>query len=259
MLKYLILLLAISGVLSTPVLADEEIEATSYTVQDLDTGEIIKSHNDQEIRSIASVTKLMSAVVTIESGIDLDRVIEVKRIKGIKSKLPNRAKLSLHELMHLSLMSSDNLATKLLAENYPGGEAAHIAAMNSKARDLAMHNTSFADPTGLDENNVSTAQDLTKLLAYSEHFELIKHYSTSADYSVKVKGKKKTRFIDFHTTNRLVKINPDIIISKTGWIRKSGECLVMLVKNQNRNLAIVLLNSKNTRTRIKDGALLYGT
>lgn len=259
MLKYLILLLAISGVLSTPVFADEEIEATSYTVQDLDTGEIIKSHNDQEVRSIASVTKLMSAIVTLESGLDLDRVIKVKRIKGIKSKLPNNANLSLHELMHLSLMSSDNLATKLLAKNYPGGEDAHVAAMNAKARELSMSNTSFTDPTGLDESNVSTAQDLTKLLAHAEHFELIKHYSTSSDYSIKVRSKKKSRSIDFHTTNRLVKVNPDIIISKTGWIRKSGGCLVMLVKNQNRRLAVVLLNSKNTKTRIKDGALLYGT
>lgn len=260
MLRYISVLTLVAGIGISPATAEQtEVLATSYIVQDIDTGEILKSHNDQEVRSIASVTKLMSSIVVLDSGINLDKVVTVKRQRGMHSKIPNNSKLSLHVLMHLSLMSSDNLATKILAQNYPGGESAHIAAMNLKAVELGMIDTHYTDPTGLDDTNVSTAQDLSRLVGHAEHYDLIKEFSTTVNHKIVVSGKKrKSRTLQFFTTNKLVKDNPDIIISKTGWIRKSGGCLVMLVQEQGRRLAIVLLNSRNTHTRLRDGELLYG-
>lgn len=260
MLVRISILLLMLGVATSPAIAEQtEVLATSYIVQDIDTGEIIKSHNDHEVRSIASVTKLMTSIVILDSGINLDKVVTVRRQRGMHSKIPNKSKLPLHVLMHLSLMSSDNLATKVLAQNYPGGESAHLAAMNLKAVELGMLDTHYTDPTGLDDTNVSTAQDLSKLVGHAEHYELIKEFSTTVAHKIVVPGKKrKSRTLQFFTTNKLVKNNPDIIISKTGWIRKSGGCLVMLVQEQERRLAIVLLNSRNTHTRLRDGELLYG-
>ena len=245
------------GLVASPAIASQEILATSYAVQDLNTGEVIKSRNDQEVRSIASITKLMTAVVILDSGIDLTQEVVVKPIAGMRSKLPKNIKLSLYDLMHLSLMSSDNLATKTLAQYYPGGEMSHMIAMNAKARELGMVNTAYTDPTGLDETNVSTAVDLARLVGHAEQYELIKQFSTSPNYNIDVPGKKHHRTIAFHTTNRLVATNPNIILSKTGWIHQAGGCLVMLVQEQGRKLAVVLLNSRNTHTRLRDGELLY--
>jgi D-alanyl-D-alanine endopeptidase (penicillin-binding protein 7) len=227
-------------------------------VQDLDTGEILRSKNDTEVRSIASITKLMSAIVILNSFDDLSTLITVKHINGISTKIPNGARVSVSDLLHLSLMSSDNLAAKTLALNHPGGEDYHIRAMNSKAESLGMHNTTYTDPTGLFDTNVSTAQDLAKLIHYAASYEIIKTFSTSLSHTLKISGKKRTQIVKFRTTNRLISSNSGIIISKTGWIKNSGGCLVMLVEQQGRRLAVILLNSKNTQTRIRDGALLYG-
>lgn len=250
--------LALIAGISFPAIANDQILATSYSVQDLDTGEILRSRNDQEVRSIASITKLMTAVVVLDSGIDLTQEVVVKPIPGMHSKLPKNIKLSLYDLMHLSLMSSDNLATKILAQHYPGGETSHMLAMNAKAREIGMVNTSYTDPTGLDETNVSTAVDLAKLVGHAERYELIKQFSTTPSYAIDVPGKKHHRTMAFHTTNHLVAENPNIILSKTGWIHQAGGCLVMLVQEQGRRLAVVLLNSRNTHTRLRDGELLYG-
>lgn len=249
----------------TPVIARSRLEttqttvlATSYAVQDLDTGEVIKSKNDSEVRSIASITKLMTAIVAIDAFPNLTQTVTVTHIKGISTKIPNNTQLSIADLLHLSLMSSDNLAAKTLALNYPGGEAMHIQEMNRKAISLGMTNTVYTDPTGLLDTNVSTAQDLIKLIRSADSYPVIRSFSTSSSYSLEIFNKKRHQKIDFHTTNRLVLLNSDIILSKTGWIKKSGGCLVMLVEQQGRRLAVILLNSKNTQTRIRDGALLYG-
>lgn len=249
----------------TPVIAANKqgpvqraVLATSYTVQDLDTGEVLKSKNDTEVRSIASITKLMSAIITLDAFKDLTTPLTVKHINGISTKIPNGSQLSIADLLHLSLMSSDNLAAKTLALNHPGGEDYHIQAMNEKAASLGMHNTAYTDPTGLFDTNVSTAQDLAKLIHHAASYAIVKSFSTSSRYSLEIPGKKRSRTVEFRTTNRLVSSNSDIILSKTGWIRKSGGCLVMLVEHQGRRLAVILLNSKNTQTRIRDGVLLYG-
>ena len=238
--------------------AQSTVLATSYTVQDLDTGEVLQSKNDTEVRSIASITKLMGAIVALDAFRDLTTLITVKHINGISTKIPNNSQVSIADLLHLSLMSSDNLAAKTLALNYPGGEAQHVNAMNNKAALLGMHSTTYTDPTGLDETNVSTAQDLAKLILHASGYAIIRSFSTSTSYTLKILGNNRPRIVEFHTTNRLVSLNSDIILSKTGWIKKSGGCLVMLVQHQGRRLAVILLNSKNTQTRLRDGALLYG-
>lgn len=235
----------------------ESILATNYLVQDIDSGEIIKEQGSQEVRSIASITKLMTAIVVLDAKQDLNEFITVTPIKGIKSKL-SKGQISRGDLLVLALMSSDNLAAKLLAINYPGGESSAIAAMNAKAQQLNMSSSRFVDPTGLLNDNVSTGLDLVKLIEAAENYQYIKYASTSAKMSVPVQGKKRTNYIDFHTTNHLVLQDPNIVLSKTGWIRNSGGCLIMAVHDGGRRLAVILLNSRNTHTRFRDAELLYG-
>ena len=230
--------------------------ATNYVVQDLDTGEILAERNSNEVRSIASITKLMTAVIVLDARQNLDEVISFHNSKGVHSRLPNGTKVTRAELLLLALMSSDNVAAKLLAQHYPGGEDHAINVMNSKAISLGMFHTKFADPTGLYAENVSTATDLAKLIDYAYNFQIIRDYSTRSSEKVSITTKKKVKFVDFRTTNSLVTKDSNIALSKTGWIQKSGGCLVMIIKQQGRRLAVILLNSKNTHTRIKDGVLL---
>ena len=233
------------------------ILATSYLVKDIDTGEIIAEKNSHEIRSIASITKLMSAVVILDSGADLTEKINVIPIRGIHSRL-SKSKITRGDLLTLSLMSSDNLAAKTLAINYPGGENAHIAAMNKKAESIGMTWTKFVDPTGLYDDNVSTSEDLFLLLSLTENYSVIKFASTSHKKRIELPGKKKNRYVNFYTTNKLVNTISGVVVSKTGWIRNSGGCLIMSIHDQGRRLVVILLNSKNTHTRIRDAELLYG-
>ena len=266
LLKNAVKTLLIVAVLSAPVLAKTQkksksqpqtgILATNYIVKDLDTGEVFKEKNSQEVRSIASITKLMTAVVVLNARQNLNEVITVRKTNGIHSRLPNGTKLSRSDLLLLALMSSDNVAAKLLAQHYPGGEESAISAMNATAVSLGMNNTQFTDPTGLLADNVSTVTDLSKLIDYAYGFDIIRDFSTKTSERIQVPGKKKSYFVNFHTTNSLVVKDSSIGLSKTGWIQKSGGCLVMIVKDQGRRLAVILLNSKNTHTRIRDGALL---
>jgi D-alanyl-D-alanine endopeptidase (penicillin-binding protein 7) len=232
------------------------ILATSYLVKDLDTGEIITEKNQDEVRSIASITKLMTAIVVLDAKQDLNEKIEFFKHKGTSSRIPNGTKLTRSEIMLLALMSSDNSAAALLAHQYPGGIDAAISAMNAKAVQLNMHNTRFSDPTGLFSNNVSTANDLVKLATAAYEYDIIKDFSTKSNEKIEIPGKKKSYFINFHTTNSLVVTTSNVLLSKTGWIQLSGGCLLMIVREQGQRLAVILLNSRNTHTRIKDGILL---
>ena len=257
--KLAVIALAFTGaVWAKPARTAPVILATSYAVMDLSNGEMLKEHNSQEVRSIASITKMMTALVVLDSQQNLYEKIAVEPMPGISTKLRKGIDVDRGFLLHVGLMSSDNLAMKLLAKNYPGGEEAFVEQMNAKARSLGMVNTTFTDPTGLLDTNVSTAQDLIKLLVYADSYNVIREYSTSENAKLEVPGKKKSSIVYFNTTNSLVKKYKNIVISKTGWIRKSGGCLVMLVQDHLSKRAIVVLNSRNTRTRIVDGDLLYG-
>lgn len=259
MLKYIVIGLLF---VSSPVYAkhhkhhsvvQNQILATSYLVQDLDSGEVIAEKNSSQVRSIASITKLMTAMVVLDANQDLDEVIHVPKGLGLKSRTQG-SDLPRSTLMVLSLMSSDNLATMTLAMNYPGGLDAAISAMNVKAQALHMLQTHFDDPTGLDPDNVSSSQDLAKMLEAAESYPYITYASTNPSKIVEIHGKDQF----FHTTNRLVNSIPDVVVSKTGWIHQSGGCLIMNIRDQGRRLAVVLLNSRNTHTRLRDGELLYG-
>jgi D-alanyl-D-alanine endopeptidase (penicillin-binding protein 7) len=259
-------LLIISLILSAPAFAkkhsravakQDKILATTYLVQDLDSGEILAEQNSNEVRSIASITKIMTAMVVLDAHQDLNELVDVKPINGISGGIGNN-RITRSDLLVLTLMSSNNLAAKTLAINYPGGEGAAIAAMNAKASSLNMLSTHYEDPTGLLDTNTSTVHDLVKLLNAAETYQYIKYASTVTSMSVELKGKKKSRLVAFHTTNNLLLKIPDIVISKTGWIRKSGGCLIMGIHDQGRRLAVILLNSKNTHTRLRDAELLYG-
>ena len=233
------------------------ISATAYLVADADTGEVLEGKNTNEVRSIASITKVMTALVTVDAGLDLDEQIPVRLQKGFSTKLQQGMILSRGVLMHLALVSSDNLAAKILAQTYPKGEEEFIEAMNSKARSIGMSNTSFTDPTGLYDTNVSTAIDLVKLVNYADKYPILRSYSTTAT-EIPVTTKKKVNSIPFRSTNNLVEKYKDIVFTKTGWIRKAGGCLVMMIENQTSKRVIVILNSRNTRTRISEGLLLHG-
>ena len=207
------------------------ITATSWLVAD-ERGQIIQGENITEQRSIASITKLMTAMVVLDAGQDLDEVI-----KGTTRS----------ELLQLMLVKSDNRAAEVLCENYPNGRSACITAMNFKAWNLGLRETHYADPSGLNIMNVSTAQELIKIVLASSEYPLIVKASNTSQGKIK---KKKTYFA-FNNTNPLV-ATKDFIVSKTGYIRASGGCIVMMLDTKIGRRIVVLLNSKNMKTRIPE-------
>lgn len=231
-----------------------KIQSTAFYVQDLQSGEILLQKNPEAIQPIASITKLMTVMVVLDARQDMKEILEISnddvdRLKGTSSHLAVGTRLSREDLMHLALMASENRAASALARNYPGGMPSFLEATNVKARMMGLHDTHFYDGTGLTKNNVSSARDLAVMVANASKYPLIREFSTSAEYSVRLGGGQRT----FHNTNSLVK-SPDwqIDVSKTGYISESGKCLVMQAWFMNRPLAIVLLDSWGKFTRIGD-------
>lgn len=211
--------------------------------------------NSEEIVPIASITKLMTAMVLLDAQLPMDVELSVdeddlNRIRRAKSKLRVGMTLTRSEMLKVALMASENRAALALARSYPGGPAAMVSAMNAKAHVLGMENTRFFDPTGLDSDNVSTAQDLVKMVAAAQHYPLIHQYTTSTSHSVEgLRG----RTMSFHNTNPLVRnASWDIGVSKTGYISEAGLCLVMETKIKQRPVIIVLLDSWGKHTRVGD-------
>ena len=223
-------------------------------VQDADSGETILAKNSDQVLPIASITKLMTAMVILDRGLDLDDEIVVSRedidhLKGTRSRLHTGTRLTRRELLLLALMASENRAAAALARTYPGGTEEFVAAMNSKARALGMRETHYVDPTGLDSGNVSSAEDLAKLVKVATGYPLIREYTTTEHAEVKARGRR----LAFVNTNRLVR-NPrwDIYLSKTGYISEAGRCLVMRVKVASKDLIVVLLDSWGKYSRFGD-------
>ena len=204
---------------------------------------------------IASITKLMTAMVVLDAQQPLDEkisidVADIDMLKGTHSRLRIGMSFTRSELLRLALMASENRAAAALARTYPGGYAAAIAAMNTKAYELGMQNTRFLDPAGLNSNNVSTAHDLVKMVAAASDYPLIHQYTTTASYSVDGRSK---RGMHFANTNPLVRnVSWDIGVSKTGYISEAGRCLVMEAVINQRSVIIVLLDSWGKSTRIGD-------
>jgi D-alanyl-D-alanine endopeptidase (penicillin-binding protein 7) len=209
-----------------------------------------------EVTPIASLTKLMTAIVTLDAGLPLEEPIEIDMddfdfLKGSKSRLQMGAALPRREMLRLALMASENRAASSLARHYPGGTNAFVQAMNAKAAILGMSRTRFADPTGLSARNVSTASDLAALVAAAADYPLIREFSTTQSHYVEVQP--TGQWLGFNNTNALVKsVEWDIQLSKTGFIREAGKCLVMLATISSRPVVIVLLDSLGRYTRVAD-------
>lgn len=207
-------------------------------------------------RPIASLTKLMTALVILESDAALDEAVAITeedrdRLKGSRSRIPFGTVLTRAELLRAALGASDNRAASALARNYPGGRAEFITAMNAKAQALDMTGTRFADASGLAAGNVSTARDLLKLLEAARSQPLIHRFTTSGEFQVT--DLARGRVIEFVNTNRLVRQERwEIALSKTGYTADAGNCLVMRVTVAGRPLSIVLLNSWGRQTKYAD-------
>jgi D-alanyl-D-alanine endopeptidase (penicillin-binding protein 7) len=230
------------------------LRSASALVWDETSSAVLLSRHADVANPIASITKLMTAMVVLEAGQPLDEPItitadDVNLAKPNASRLPVGATLNRGDLLHLALMASENRAANALARHYPGGRDACVAAMNAKARELGMSNTRFLEPTGLSSSNVASPQDLSRLVMAASQNPTIQADSTASSYTVSIGG----RLMEFHTTDRLVSSSSwDIVVQKTGYISEAGRCLVMKALIQGRAIVIVLLDSKGTQTRIAD-------
>ena len=216
-------------------------------VVDENDGAVLLDKNIYIQRPIASLTKLMTAMVTLDTNLPRDEAITITkadrdRLRGSKSRLSFGTKLTRRDLLKISLVASENRAALALARTYPGGKDAFVYAMNEKARRLGLKQTAFRDAAGLRSDNVSTAVDLSILVSAAYRYPLIREFSTTAiDY---VKDLRSGRKIEFMNTNRLVRGKRwDIDLSKTGYIADAGHCLVMRANIADRQVVMVLLNS----------------
>ena len=230
------------------------LRSSSALVQDAGTGEVVYGKNAEAVVPIASSTKLMTAMVVLDAGLDLDEKITLSRedavqMKGSRSRLRSGLSLTRGELLLLALMSSENRAAAALGHNYPGGLEAFVDAMNAKAAALQMDESRFVEPTGLSPANVSTASDLAKMVRAAHEYPLIREYSTKSRATVRASG----RALQYGNTNNLVRSSYwEIGLSKTGYISEAGRCLVMQVRLAEKDLIVVLLDSWGKHSRIGD-------
>ena len=240
----------------SPDPAKLQLASANALVFDAASGRPIYAKAADEVTPIASLTKLMTAIVTLDAGLPLDDPIAIDTddfdyLKGTRSRLRMGAELPRREMLRLALMASENRAASSLSRHYPGGAPAFIAAMNAKARALGMAHTHFSDPTGLTAENVSTASDLATLVSVAARYPLIREFSTTQSHYVEVQSTGQV--LGFNNTNRLVENSEwDIQVSKTGFIREAGKCLVMMATIASRPVVIVLLDSLGRYTRIAD-------
>jgi serine-type D-Ala-D-Ala endopeptidase (penicillin-binding protein 7) len=238
-----------------PMTADDPglRSAAAYVIDQSDSS-VWYSRNANVASPIASITKLMTALVVADAHQPLDEELQVTADdraigKGAASRLAIGTKLTRGDLLHLALMSSENRAAHALGRNYPGGVTAFVHAMNEKAQSLGMTSSHFVEPTGLSSDNVASPEDLSRLVMAAAQNPTIRDFSTDTEHSVRI-GR---RMVEFRTTDALVR-NPgwDIIVQKTGYITEAGRCLVMQAVIGGRNVVIVLLNSFGKYTRVAD-------
>jgi serine-type D-Ala-D-Ala endopeptidase (penicillin-binding protein 7) len=233
---------------------DPKLKSSSVLIIDQSDSSVLYSRHPDVAMPIASITKLMTALVVLDAKQPLDEPIQITDAdrdfpKSAFSRLTVGTTLSRGDLMHLALMSSENRAAHALGNNYPGGLPAMVAAMNAKAARLGMTSSHFVDPTGLSSENVASPEDLTKLVIAASHNPAIREYSTDSHYAVKV----RRHMVEFRNTDNLV-ANPgwNIVVQKTGYITEAGKCLVMAAVIQGRSVVIVLLDSLGKYTRVAD-------
>jgi D-alanyl-D-alanine endopeptidase (penicillin-binding protein 7) len=232
------------------------LESRAAVVMNAETGEVLYSKNSTRKMPIASITKLMTAMVILDAHLPMDEYITISNadidyLKHTTSHLGVGTTLTRRELMLLALMSSENRAASALARSYPGGTSAAIAAMNRKALDIGMRNAVFLDGTGLHSENSASPQDLVKMVSAAHHYPEIKQFSTTTEYTARIAKGIHT----FRNTNALVRdsnSNWNIEVSKTGFINEAGKCLVMQAKINTTPVVIILMDSSGRFTRIGD-------
>jgi serine-type D-Ala-D-Ala endopeptidase (penicillin-binding protein 7) len=231
-----------------------KLKSSAVLVVDQSDSSVLLARHADVAQPIASITKLMTALVVLDAKQPLDQLItitdeETDLPRGGASRLAVGTVLTRGDLMHLALMSSENRAAQTLGVNYPGGLQAMVRAMNAKAGELGMTNAHFVDPTGLSSENVASPEDLSKLVLAASRNAHIREYSTDERYTVRV----RKHLVEFHNTDNLVS-NPawNIIVQKTGYITEAGKCLVMEAVIRGRNVVIVLLDSAGKLTRVAD-------
>lgn len=231
-----------------------EVKSSAVVIFDQNDAAILYSRDAKRVLPIASITKLMTALVVREADQPLDEMIKITlddrdTERGTTSRLLVGTELSRDDLLHLALMSSENRAAHALGRNYPGGMAAFVKAMNAKAKALGMKSARFVEPTGLSSRNVSSAADLVKLVMAAAEDPLISAYSTSPGHVVKV-GRQ---LLEFRNSNSLIgKEDWQIALQKTGYTSDAGRCLVMTAFVEERPIVMVLLNSVGKYTRVAD-------
>jgi D-alanyl-D-alanine endopeptidase (penicillin-binding protein 7) len=234
------------------------LKSSVALVIDQDTQQVLFSKNPEAVLPIASITKLMTALVVVEAGLSLDERLSITQedvdvFKGTGSRLRVGTALTRGELLHLALMASENRAAHALGRTYPGGLVAFREAMNAKASLLGMHHTQFVEPTGLSSDNRSSASDLAVLVREASRHPLIGDLSTTPDLQMALGARQ----VAFRNTNGLVR-NPawEIALQKTGYISEAGRCVVMKAQTAGRNLIMVLLDSAGRHARIGDAERL---
>jgi serine-type D-Ala-D-Ala endopeptidase (penicillin-binding protein 7) len=233
---------------------EPDIRSNAALVMDETSATVLLARQAQIAAPIASITKLMTALVVIDGKQPMDEVLQIgpedcERGRGAFSRLRVGTRLTRGEMLHLALMSSENRAAHAVARSYPGGIGPFVAAMNAKARALRMDNAHFVDPTGLSSDNVASPSDLSKLVIAASHQPLIQEYSTDEAHTVRV-GR---HMLEFHNTDLLVRSSAwNIVVQKTGYITEAGRCLVIKALIRGRAIVIVLLDSFGRYTRVAD-------
>lgn len=231
-----------------------DLQSNVAFVVDQSSSKVLFEKNSNVSLPIASITKLMTSLVVLESNQDMNEIIEVTtddldKEKGTGSRLKMGAKLSRADMLHIALMSSENRAASALGRSYVGGLPAFVLAMNAKAKQLGMNDTHYVDSSGLSSQNVASARDLVKLINAAYQHPLIREYSTDAKYVVNPSG----RPLQYSTTNRLIANSDwDIGLQKTGYISEAGRCLVMQAMIEGRAIVMVFLDSKGKYSRLAD-------
>ena len=222
------------------------LSSAAFVVANHRTGEVISERNGNRVMPIASLTKLMTALVVLDANLRLNEMLtvtnaDIDRIKGTGSRLAIGSRLSRAEMLHIALMSSENRAASALARHYPGGQRAFVEAMNAKARMLGMWNTRYADSTGLNPRNVSTRRIWPSSLAAAASYPLIRQYSTDEQSYVRTQQAQ----LHYLNSNRLIREGQwEFTLSKTGYIREAGRCLVLGTKVNREPVIMVLLNAR---------------
>ena len=231
-----------------------DLKSSVALVLDQSNSKVLFEKNSNVALPIASITKLMTSMVVVESHQNMDEIIEVTdgdidHEKNTSSRLRIGSQLSRANMLHIALMSSENRAASALGRNYPGGIVAFVAAMNAKAKSLGMNDTHYVDSTGLSSHNVASARDLAKLVMAARQHPLICQYSTDTKYVVEPGG----RPLQYSNSNHLV-ANPnwEIGLQKTGYISEAGRCLVMQANIEGRPIVMVFLDSKGKQSRLAD-------